>query len=93
MMNTHLEEMLELIPIALVGLLAGGLNYFNNAEQSARNALVVVLTSSFLCICAFGILSATDLPYLAKVGVSAAIGYLGLDNALEVVKKILGLRK
>ena len=93
MISAHVEEFLELVPIGLIGILAGGLNYFNSPHETIRHALVVVITSAFLCICAFAMLSATDLAYLAKVGISAAVGYLGLDNAVEVVKKILSLRK
>ncbi|WP_104759635.1 phage holin family protein [Helicobacter bizzozeronii] len=93
MISAHIEEILELLPITLIGILAGGLNYFNNPTETIKHAIVVVLTSSFLCVCSFAMLSATDLPYLAQVGLSAVVGYLGIDNALEIVKKILNLKK
>ncbi|WP_121022324.1 phage holin family protein [Helicobacter vulpis] len=89
----HFQEYAELLPIALIGLLAGGLNYFEAPQASLRRALVVVITSSFICLCVFTMLSATALPYMAKVGLSASVGYFGVDKAIELIKNILSLKK
>lgn len=87
---------LELIPIILVGLLAGFMGALDNKDdmkQGLREGLKRVVISSFLCVVCYSILSATDLPYLAKVGVSACVGFLGLDKAVGLVKEFLSLRK
>ncbi|WP_104732688.1 phage holin family protein [Helicobacter salomonis] len=89
----HTEELLELLPIMLIGLLSGALSYFNGENVSLKKAFVVVCTSSFICLCVYSMLSATNLPYLAKVGLSASVGYFGIDKALEILKNILNLKK
>ncbi|WP_104691082.1 phage holin family protein [Helicobacter heilmannii] len=90
-----IEEYIQLVPVLLIGLLAGGLNYFNNTDGTStiKRALMVVCTSGFICTCVFTMLSSTQLPYMAKVGISASVGYFGIDRAIEVVQKILNLRK
>ncbi|GLH58070.1 hypothetical protein [Helicobacter ailurogastricus] len=67
--------------------------YFNNPEGTIKRAVVVIFTSGFICICIFAMLSTTQLPYMAKIGISASVGYFGIDRAIEVVQKILSLRK
>ncbi|WP_240451801.1 phage holin family protein [Helicobacter sp. L8] len=89
----HLEEYIELLPVILIGVLAGGLSYFNSPTETFKRALVVVLTSSFICVCVYSMMSATNLPYLAKVGLSASVGYFGVDKAIEVLRNILSLKK
>ena len=89
-------EYLELIPIALVGLLAGFMGALDNKDcikAGIKEAIKRIVISSFLCIVTYSILSATDLPYLAKVGVSACVGFLGLDKAIKLVKEIISLRR
>lgn len=92
---THFKllEYLQLLPIGLIGLLAGVLKYFSDTNTSLRRACVIVATSSFICLCVFSLLSATTLPYLARVGLSASVGYFGIDKAIDLVKNILSLRK
>ena len=40
----------------------------------------------------YSILSATDLPYLAKIGISSAIAFFGIEQALSIVQTIISLR-
>ncbi|MFC3847584.1 phage holin family protein [Helicobacter baculiformis] len=89
----QLGELLQLLPIWLIGLLAGALNYFTNEKQSLKQAIGIVLTSSFVCSCVFAILSATDLPYLARVGMSASVGYFGIERALDILKNLINIKK
>ncbi|TLD79852.1 hypothetical protein LS68_009280 [Helicobacter sp. MIT 05-5293] len=90
----NVEHYIELIPVACVGILSGIVNYFNLEEKkpSKLYALKIVCTSAFIALTAYTILSATDLPYLAKVGISAAIGFFGIDKALEYIQKIIALK-
>ena len=83
-----LNPYLELLPIALVGLLAGFMSALDNSENIAKCfkiALKRIVLSSFLCVVAYSILSATDLPYLARVGISACIGFLGMAMSQQMV--------
>lgn len=89
-------EYLELIPITLVGLLAGFMGALDNKDcikAGIKEAIKRIVISSFLCIVTYSILSATDLPYLAKVGISACVGFLGLDKAIKLVKEIISLKR
>lgn len=90
----HLKHYLELIPVSLVALFAGIISYFNGdkAQRSKSYAIKVIITSAFLALTAYTILSATDLPYLAKVGISAMIGFFGIDKSIELVQKLLSLK-
>lgn len=92
----NIHKYLELMPVLLMGILSGIVSYFNNGGASdshkAYNPLKSILTCAFLAILAYSILSATDLPYLAKVGVSCAIGFFGIEKAIEIVQKIIALK-
>ena len=90
------SEDLELIPISLVGIWAVFMGAWDNKDcikAVIKEAIKRIVISSFLCSVTYAILSATDLPYLSKVGVSACVGFLGLDKAIKLVKEIVSLRR
>ena len=94
-----IEHYIELLPIAVVGLLAGIVSFFNEEAQEGaehchpfKAALKSLLTSSFLCVMVYALLSATDLPYLARVGISAAIGFFGVEKAISLAKELLAFK-
>lgn len=95
----NLVQYLELLPVSCVAILSGAAHYFNLADRGTTEqsklfyAIKIVFTSAFLAILVYAILSATDLPYLAKVGISAAVGYFGIDKAIEIAQKAMSLRK
>ena len=86
------REYFQLLPISIVGILAGVVSYYGSEGKQIKEALKIVVTSMFLTIVVYSLLSATDLPYLAKVGVSACVGYFGVEKAIELVQKILALK-
>ena len=93
----NLGKYLELMPVMIMGVLSGIVSYFNSGDAKDSNnaykqAVKSILTCAFLAILAYSILSSTDLPYLAKVGISCAIGYFGIDKAIEIVQKIIALK-
>lgn len=93
----NIGKYLELMPVMLMGVLSGIVSYFNSggakdSNNAYKQAIKSILTCAFLAILAYSILSATDLPYLAKVGISCAIGYFGIDKAIEIVQKIIALK-
>lgn len=93
----NLHKYLELFPVCLMGLLSGVVSYFNSkTEPHTQGAFTTVvksiITCAFLAIISYAILSATDLPYLAKVGISCAIGYFGIDKAIELAQKMINLK-
>ncbi len=90
----NLAHYLELFPVSFVAILAGVMNYLGQEKHNKDLILTlrVVATSAFLALITYSILSATDLPYLARVGLSAAVGYFGIDNAIDIVQKLIALK-
>lgn len=86
----HFKDYNELFPILFVGLFAGLASYY--ADDSRKKIVKVVLTSLFLTLLVFTLLTMADLPYLAKVGISAGAGYFGIDKSLELIQKLLSLK-
>lgn len=87
---TEFKNYKELIPISCVGLLAGIASYY--ADDAPKRIIKVIITSSFLTILVFTILTMSDLPYLAKVGIAAGAGYFGIDKSLELIQKLLAFK-
>lgn len=91
-----INEYKVLIPLLLVGLLSGVMRVLNapdNEKDTKAEVIKIMLTSLFLTILCFSILTAIEsLPYLARVGISAFVGYFGIDKALDLIKKLLELR-
>lgn len=92
----YFTEYKPLIPLLLVGVLSGVMRLLNTPSEERDTKVEVaktVLTSLFLTILCFMILTSIDsLPYLAKVGISAFVGYFGIDKALDLARKLLDLR-
>ena len=88
----NLKEYTQLLPVSMVGLLSGVVSYYGAESRNLKEAFRIVITSMFLTLMVYSILSATDLPYLARVGISAFIGYFGVDKAIELVQNILAFR-
>lgn len=96
----NLKHYTQLIPVCFVGLLVGLVNYMQytpqdcdmNDKSGIKRTIKTILTSTFLTLLTYSILTATNLPYLACVGISAAVGYFGFDKAIEIVQKIIALK-
>lgn len=93
----NLIHYVELFPVFIVALLAGLVSFYNQVNEystpkTKRDAVRIIGTSAFLGLISYSLLSATDLPYLARVGISAAIGFFGIDKTIEIVQKLLSLR-
>lgn len=90
----NLSKYLELFPILIMGILSGAVSYFNKDGQvgAIKEAIRAIITCAFLAVLCYAILAATDLPYLAKVGISCAIGYFGIDNTIDMVQKFISLK-
>ncbi|WP_163565140.1 phage holin family protein [Helicobacter suis] len=88
-----LQEYAELVPIGLIGIVGGTLNYSSSGSKGLKHACKFACVSGFISLCVFAMLSATELPYMAKVGISASVGYFGIERAIEIVKNILNIRK
>lgn len=89
----NLVEYLELIPICIIGFIAGFVSHLDVFQTKQWGSLIkAVLVSSFLGTTTYTLLSATDLPYLACVGVSAAVAYFGIDGSLQFIEKLMALK-
>ena len=90
----NLPAYIELLPVFVIGLCSGIVAFFGDKSEHHTKfyAIKCIVTSAFITIIMYSILAATDLPYLAKVGISCAIGYFGIDKAIEIVQKIIALK-
>lgn len=93
----NLGKYLELMPVCLMGVLSGIVSYFNSggakdSNNAYKQAVKNILTCAFLAILSYSILSATDLPYLAKVGISCAVGFFGVDKAIEIAQTLIAMK-
>lgn len=88
----NLKEYTQLLPVSIVGILSGVVSYYGAESRNLKEAFRIVITSMFLTLMVYSILSATDLPYLARVGISAFLGYFGVDKAIELVQNILAFK-
>lgn len=99
-MSEHeIEQIISLIPLLVIGIFVGIAGYFSNfdkenqeKENSARAFFKHLIVSSAICLIVYSILSATELPYLAKLGVSCAFAFFGIDKALSIIRDIINLR-
>ena len=90
----HLPDYLELVPVFVIGLCSGLVAFFSDKSDNYTKfyAFKSILTSAFLTIVMYGILSSTDLPYLAKVMFSCAVGFFGVDRAIEIAQKLIAMK-
>lgn len=92
----NLKHYLELMPICMVGLIAGVASYFGDGDEQRcfRRGVKAVVTSMFLCVVTYAMLGMVEgIPYLAKVGVGATIGYFGIDKTIELLQKLNIIKK
>lgn len=98
MSEAEFEQLISLAPILIISFFVGVASFFTQQEKEVdraemiKNLLKQVLLSIVLCVIVYSILSATDLPYLAKIGISCAVGFFGIDKALSIVQSILNLK-
>lgn len=92
----ELLHYLELIPVLVVSILAGVVSYYNrdsgDIPETKSQAFKNIGTSAFLGVVTYSILSAVDLQYLAKIGISSCVAFFGIDKSIELVQKLLSLR-
>lgn len=91
----NLKHYLELVPICMVGLIAGVASYFGDGDEQRclTRGIKAIITSTFLCIVTYSMLAMVEgIPYLAKVGVGATIGYFGIDKTIDLLQKLRGVK-
>lgn len=82
---------IDLIPVCFAGILSGLASYFlENEENCFWKKIVYAETVSILI---YMILTATDLNYMARIGIAAFVAFIGLEKALDLVQQILSYRK
>lgn len=88
--NFRIDVFLELVPLLLVGLFAGIISFFNcNAGFQLKVFIVKCLTSMFICACIYALLDLIQITYMAKIGISAFVGFMGLDTSIGYLDKLL----
>lgn len=91
----NLLEYLDLLPILIVGTISGLVAYMRaepDDKDTPKEVIKIFAISIFLALITYSILTATSLPYLARVGIAAGVGGLGIDTFLEIAQKILSFR-
>lgn len=101
MSEYEVEQILSLVPILIISVMVGLASYFTKSNENIENDssekpykvfFKQMLFSITICIMIYSILSATDLPYLAKIGISSAIAFFGIEKALNIVQTIISLK-
>lgn len=90
----NLPAYIELLPVFVIGLCSGIVAFFSDksGEHTKFYAIKCIITSAFITIIMYSILAATDLPYLAKVGISCAVGFFGVDKAIEIAQTLIAMK-
>lgn len=100
-------DFLEYLPLILVGFFMGLFKALraevlreDEEDESVTSKFDVLkifivegIQGAVFCFVVYGLLSLTELPYIFKVCVGALIAYLGIDKAMELVEKVLSIRK
>lgn len=100
-------DFLEYLPLILVGFFMGLFKALraevlreDEEDESVTSKFDVLkifivegIQGAVFCFVVYGLLSLTELPYIFKVCVGALISYLGIDRAMELVEKVLSIRK
>lgn len=98
MSGSEIEELVSLLPILIISFFVGLASFFTQKEAEMDKSVIIVnllkqvLMSIVLCLIVYSILTMSDLPYLAKIGISCAVGFFGIDKALSIVQNILNLK-
>lgn len=98
MSESEIEELVSLLPILIISFFVGLASFFTQKEAGIDKSVMImnlfkqVLMSIVLCLIVYSILTMSDLPYLAKIGISCAVGFFGIDKALSIVQNILNLK-
>lgn len=98
MSEAEFEQLISLVPILIISFFVGLASFFTQHEKGVSKVDIIkslikqVLLSIVLCLTVYSILSASDLPYLAKIGISCAVGFFGIDKALSIIQSILSLK-
>lgn len=98
MTESEFEQLIGLIPIFIISLIVGVGSFFTQGEPDDDKKTMIkrffkqIILSVMLCLIVFATLSATSLPYLAKIGISCAVAFFGVEKALSIVQNILNLK-
>lgn len=92
------QELYAIIPCIFLGLGSGCASYFSNFlthedyHGSWRKMIGTTLSSGIIAFIVFALLDSTNLTFMTKLALSAAVSFLGIDKALDLAQKILNLR-
>lgn len=93
------DELWAILPCIVLGIFCGLASYFSNFmhdenyKPSKRKLIANAMTSAILSFIIFALLDKTDFSFMNKLAISSAVAFLGIDKALNLVERILNLRK
>ena len=92
MITQNLEQLIEMLPIAIIGLVSGIMHELNTSKEDKQFAKTALITS-FFSVMIFLILDLTELSEEVKLGVCGLVGFVGFDKAFEIFEKFLNLKR
>ena len=81
--------------VLLVGIFAGIATIASSTEDlkiSIRYAFKTIYMSIYITTICYFLLTIIEIDYLFKIGISSLIGFLGIDKALELIKKVIHIK-
>ncbi len=93
------NEYMAIIPCLVLGFLVGVANYFkpfmsdDNYEGTWRKFCASAMSSAILSFIIFAVLDGTALTFMTKLAISCAVAFLGIEKAMDLVERLLSLRK
>ena len=93
------DEVWAILPCILLGVFCGIGSYFNNFlhdenfKPSVRKVVASAFSSAITAFIIFAILDTTDFSFMVKLAISSGVAFFGIDKALDIVQKLMNLRK
>lgn len=93
------DEYWAIIPCLILGFLVGVANFFkpfmsdDDYKGTWRKFFASAMSSAVLSFIIFAILDSANLTFMTKLAISCAVAFLGVDRAVDLVERLLSLRK
>lgn len=98
------DELYAILPCIILGILCGLVSYYkeNDSEydknftpknKTFKGAFFASASASIISFTIFAILDITDFSYIAKLGISSLVAFIGFDSALNIIERFFNMRK
>ncbi len=93
------DDYLAIIPCILLGLFCGAAQYFKGFNDdlqhkpSVRRCIGTMMGAGIVSFITFGVLDMFEFSFITKLAICSSVAFLGIDKALDVVERVLGVVK